>query len=70
MLESVIKEVVTRYFGLHWEDNMNLWSDNLVCRTDKGEPIHVVHLEFQKSLDKVPHEMLLYMDQGKHVDVD
>ena len=39
--------------------NLLKFFEDVTNRVDKGEPVDVVYLDFQKTFDKVPHKRLL-----------
>lgn len=74
MLETIIKETLTGHLDKHdfigqnqhgfvkgksCLTNLLEFFEEVTTRVDKGEPVDVVYLDFQKAFDKVPHKRLL-----------
>ncbi|XP_059801424.1 uncharacterized protein LOC132378494 [Hypanus sabinus] len=74
MLESVIKDVITAHLesgeiirqsqhgfvkGKSCLTNLTEFFEDVTSRVDRGEPVDVVYLNFQKAFDKVPHRRLV-----------
>ena len=74
MLESIIKDIITEHLessdrigpsqhgfikGKSFLTNLLEFFEDVTSRVDKGEPVDVVHLDFQKAFDKVPHKRLV-----------
>ncbi|XP_078083661.1 uncharacterized protein LOC144503028 [Mustelus asterias] len=74
MLESIIKEEITEHLnkngsikqtqhglmkGKSCLTNLLDFYEDVTSAVDRGEPVDVVFLDFQKAFDKVPHKRLL-----------
>ena len=75
LLESVIKDGIAAHLesgeiigqsqhgfmkGKSCLTNLIEFFEDVTSRVDKGEPVDVLYLDFQKAFDKVPHKRLLY----------
>ena len=74
MLESIVKDVIAAHLessdgigqsqhgfmkGKSCLTNLLEFFEDVTSRMDKGEPVDVVYLDFQKAFDKVPHKRLV-----------
>ena len=47
------------HFGQLCLSNIVIFCGNIIKWVDDGSPVDVVYLDFQKAVDKVPHQGLL-----------
>ena len=74
MLESIIKDAITELLessdrigpsqhgfikGKSFLTNLLEFFEVVTSRVDRGEPVDIVYLDFQKAFDKVPHKRLV-----------
>ena len=74
ILESIIKDEIAEYLEVHDKvglsqhgfvkerpclTNLLEFFEEVTRKLDKGEPVDVIYLDFQKTFDKVPRRRLL-----------
>ena len=84
MLESVIKEEIARHLegncligqtqhsflkGKSCLTNLLEFYEDVSRAVDRGEPVDVIFLDFQKAFDKIPHKRLLQKVRGMELGV-